>query len=216
MADSEEEELQKDKKMGIKDYAELTSGLAAMGGLAKNLVGRSATTARTVPFVGPAVGLPIQNGPIASQALRGVTGILPEVAPEAGAILPEAAEVIGAGLIGAGEVASASIALPLTALALGGTGLYYLGKKLFDKNPEDRVAKSIVNHEVQKNQRAKVLVNQMFDKPASVDISKSVYDNEPVHHDIINPMLLANQPIHQHHDTHYKHKIHKTKHHKKK
>ena len=116
----------------LKDYSEIVSGLGTGYGLLKSLP-RPTPMPTMQTFAGPAVGLPIPDGPLASQALRTVTGILPEVAPEVGAILPEAAEVIGLGLAGAGEAAGAAALAPvLGPLALAGVAggsLYYLGKK---------------------------------------------------------------------------------------
>ena len=206
----------------MKDYAEMASGLGTGYGVLKGLAGRPAPYVGPAPYSGPAVGMPVPNGPLASQALRTVTGAIPEVAPEAVAALPEAAEVIGMGLAGAGEVAGATALGPLALAGLAGGGLYYLGKKLLDHNPDDRVAQSIVSHEVVKHQRAKALVPQMFDQPvtpvqpalhpALVDISRSEFDNYPTFHPIPSHNSLLNQPQyheHSHHKTkHQKHKHH--------
>ena len=116
------------------------------------------------PFEGPAVGLPIRTAqavqevlPTASQAFNGLVETLPEVAPEIGAVLPEVAEVAGAGL-GLGPI---GLTVGLTGLA--GSGLYFLGKHLLEKNPNDRVAQSLVKHEIYKHHRAKRLSVHMFD-----------------------------------------------------
>lgn len=223
-------EQQEKSDSTLKDYAEMVSGLGTGYGVLKGLAGRPAPMPTVpAPYVGPAVGMPVPGGPVASQALRAVTGAIPEVMPEVGAVLPEAAEVIGLGLAGAGEVAGATalapILGPLALAGVAGGGLYYLGKKLLERNPDDRVAKSIVNHEVVKHERAKVLANQMFDhqiapatpvyrpvRPPPVDINKSELDYEPTFN--YHPQPVLTEPMHFNKKEHHKHK-HNSKHKKK-
>ena len=101
-----------------------------------------------------------------------------------------------------------------------------LVKKLLDHNPDDRVGKSIVQHEVVKHQRAKALVPQMFDhpvvpvapaRPRPVDISKSEFDNLPKQQ--FHSQMMMSEPMHlhaqQHKMSHHKHKHH-SKHKKQK
>ena len=88
----------------LKDYAEIASGLGTGYGVLKSLAGRPAPYVPPANFSGPAVGMPVAGAPLASQALRAVTGAMPEVMPEVGAVLPEIAEVAGLGLASAGEV----------------------------------------------------------------------------------------------------------------
>jgi len=166
MSDNVSEKNEKnDNSFGIKDGLEAVGGLASAGGIlsaAKNALFRPAYAPPT-NFVGDAVGIPISQGigevvPTAAQAFQGLA--LPEAAVEAAAFAPEVAELAGASLIpGLG---------PLALAGAGATGLYFLGKKLLEHKPDDRVAQSIVNHEVAKKVRASNLTTQMFSHPVEI------------------------------------------------
>ena len=134
---------------GVSSVVELLSLLKNVGGGGLQL---------PEPYVGSAVGMPMRSAvtsaeevvPMASQAFYGLTEALPITAPEV-------AEVAGIG------ASLGPIGLGVGLAGLAGSGLYYLGKQLLNKNPNDRVAQSIVKHEIQKHHRAKRLAVHMFD-----------------------------------------------------
>ena len=123
------------------------------------------------PYVGSAVGLPMRSAvasadevvPMASQAFQGLNDVVPlasqafnglsEALP---IIAPEVAEVAGLG------ASLGTLGLGLAGVGAAAGGLYYLGKRMLDHNNDDRVAKSIVQHEEAKHRRAKHLSVHMF------------------------------------------------------
>ena len=169
---STKDENNNDGNWNWKDLIEGAGGVSTVVKLLSLLKNARGGVQLPTAFEGPAVGMPIRSAvasaeevvptatqafqglnevaPLASQAFQGLTEAIP-------AIAPEVAEVAGAGL-GLGP-------LGLTAglAGLAGSGLFYLSKQLLGKNPDDRVAQSIVKQEAAKHHRAKRLAVHVFD-----------------------------------------------------
>ena len=137
-----------------------TAGELVSGGLfMKNLISTPAAPMPIMqPYVGPAVGIPI-NGAVARQAFQGLAdAAIPIIGGEELAIGAAAA---------VGEAATGGMLLP--GLAIGGaalaagSGLYHYAKKYLDEDPNDRRGKIIMDNLDAKDKRAKNLISQAFD-----------------------------------------------------
>ena len=161
-------EQNNDKNWNWKDLIEGAGGVSSVVKLLSMLKNVGGGVVLPEPYVGSAVGMPMRSAiasaeevlPTAAQAFQGLTsaeevvplasqaffGLAPEILPE----------VAGAGL------SLGPIGLGLAGVGAAAGGLYYLGKKMLDHNNNDRVAKSIVQHEETKHRRAKHLSIHMF------------------------------------------------------
>ena len=161
-------EQNNDSNWNWKDLIESAGGVSSVVKLL-SMLKNAGGSGLQIPeaYVGSAVGMPMRSAvasaeeviptaaqafyglndvvPLASQAFHGLTETLPIIAPEV-------AEVASLGPIGLG----------LAGVGAAAGGLYYLGKKMLDHNNNDRVAKSIVQHEETKHRRAKHLSIHMF------------------------------------------------------